>query len=318
MREIGGYIELDNYHWPMLHEEAVALNCGRNCLVYLIRTKQIKKIVLPYFLCDSVKDSCVKNNVEIRYYNINVHLIPQNVALSEDEWLYIVNYYGQLDWYQIKELQRSHKRIIIDNAQAYFDMPVEGIDTIYTCRKFLGVADGAFLYTDKRLPEVLEVDESFDRMRFLMGRYERTASEFYSEYATNNRLFQNEPLKKMSKLTKNLLHGIDYVLIRQRRTNNYKYMFEKFKSINKLELKEVEGAFAYPLWIENGAEIRKKLQALKIYIPTLWPNVLQEISENSVEYDMAENILPLPCDQRYNIEDMEYVYEQILMFYSKE
>ena len=26
MKEIGGYIELDTYHLPMLHEDAIALN----------------------------------------------------------------------------------------------------------------------------------------------------------------------------------------------------------------------------------------------------------------------------------------------------
>ena len=43
MREIGGYIELDSYCLPMLHEGAVALNCGRNALAYLLRARQIKK-----------------------------------------------------------------------------------------------------------------------------------------------------------------------------------------------------------------------------------------------------------------------------------
>ena len=36
MREIGGYMELDRYHLPMLHESALALNCGRNTLKHLI------------------------------------------------------------------------------------------------------------------------------------------------------------------------------------------------------------------------------------------------------------------------------------------
>ena len=35
MKEIGGYIEFDTYHLPMLHDEAIALNCGRNDLAYL-------------------------------------------------------------------------------------------------------------------------------------------------------------------------------------------------------------------------------------------------------------------------------------------
>ena len=43
----------------------------------------------------------------------------------------------------------------------------------------------------------------------------------------------------------------------------------------------------------------------------LWPNVLRENDKNSVEYDFTANILPLPCDQRYVIEDMEYLYKNL-------
>lgn len=67
----------------------------------------------------------------------------------------------------------------------------------------------------------------------------------------------------------------------------------------------------YPLYIEGGSEIRKKLQAKKIFIPTLWPAVFKLCGENELEYDMAKNILPIPVDQRYGIEDMEYIVEEI-------
>ena len=67
----------------------------------------------------------------------------------------------------------------------------------------------------------------------------------------------------------------------------------------------------YPLMVENGAALRKKLQAEKIYIPTLWSTVFEVAEKNSLEYTMAENILPLPIDQRYGIEDMEYMVKRI-------
>lgn len=306
-KEIGGYIELDTYNLPMLHENALKLNCGRNCLAYLIKAKNIKKIAIPYFLCDSVKNICIKENVNVNFYDINNEFMPYSVKLENDEWLYIVNYYGQINEEKIKALKQKYENIIVDNAQAYFDMPVNGVDTIYTCRKFFGVADGAVLYTGARLEGELPIDESFERMHFLLGRFERTASEFYSEYASNNKLFSNEPIKQMSKLTNNLLHGIDYQFIKNKRTENYNFYYDKFKDINKLKLKPIEGAFAYPLLLENGYEVRKKLQEKKIYIPTLWPNVLDDVNESELEYNFAKNILPLPCDQRYDIEDLTYI-----------
>lgn len=75
--------------------------------------------------------------------------------------------------------------------------------------------------------------------------------------------------------------------------------------------KSVNGAFMYPLLIHNGFRVRKKLQKEKVYIPTLWPNVLEECPENSLEYHYAADILPIPVDQRYGIEDMKYLVEVI-------
>ena len=43
MKEYGGYIELDTYHLPMLYENGIHLNCGRNALAYLIESRKIEK-----------------------------------------------------------------------------------------------------------------------------------------------------------------------------------------------------------------------------------------------------------------------------------
>lgn len=309
MKEYGGYIELDTYGLPMLHEGAVALNCGRNALAYVIRGRKIRKICLPVYLCESVPNLCRREGVEVRHYAVGGDFLPEEVTLEADEWLYLVNYYGQLSNEDIQQYARLYERVIVDQSQAYFQMPVAGVDTLYTCRKFLGVADGAFLYTDVRLEEEFPLDESFERMHFLLGRYERTASEFYGEYAANNRLFANEPIKRMSRLTDNLLHAIDYDRVRQRRTENFACLAETFGKYNQLRLRNVEGAFAYPLLVENSGEIRKKLQQEKIYIPTLWPNVPQN---GSPEGTYAHGILPLPCDQRYTAEDMKTIADAVL------
>lgn len=313
--EIGGYIEFEKYNRPMLHEKAIKLNCGRNALAYLLETKSIKKICMPKFMCDSCDGVLKKYKVSVRYYSIDLNFKPIDLSLAENEWLYIVNFYGQLTNEFISELKSIYHRIIVDYAQAYFQKPVDGVDTLYTCRKFFGVADGAILYTDKKMKRNIPIDESFERMRFLLGRFERTASEFYSEYVENNRLFEKESIKKMSKLTENLLRSIYYDMVKQKRTQNFIYLHKRFKEINKLSLIDISGAFMYPLYIENGAEVRTLLQQHKIYIPTLWPAVFNRCNENELEYDMAKNILPLPIDQRYGNEELNYMIETIVVNY---
>ena len=305
MKEIGGYIELDTYTGKMLHDEGIKLNCGRNALAYIIKAKNIKKLWMPKFMCDSCDKVLSDNQVDVEYYSIGLDFKP--VIKEWDGWLYVVNFYGQLSNDYLTSLG---DRIIVDNAQAYFQKPIPGVDTLYTCRKFFGVADGAILYTDKYI-EIEEQDESFERMHFLLGRYERTASEFYSEYVDNNHFFKNEPIKRMSKLTENFLHGIDYEMVKKRRTQNFSYLHGKLHSLNKLNLSVPDGAFMYPLYIDNGEEVRKLLQAKKIFIPILWPAVFNLCNEDDVEYDMAKNILPIPVDQRYGIEDMEYIVQEI-------
>lgn len=307
VKEIGGYIELEHYTGKMLHEGAIALNCGRNALAYLIKARKIKKIALPYFLCDSVINICKQYDVEVSYYHIGENFLPQKVELMEDEWLYLVDFYGQLSKDDIRRICDTYQRVIVDYAQAYFEMPLEGVDSLYTCRKFFGVADGAFLYTNARLTEELPQDESFERMHFLLGRYERTASEFYSEFVENNMQFDSAKIMRMSKLTENLLKAINYEQVKDARTSNFDYLANRLGQVNLLQLKCAQGAFAYPLLLQNGAEVRKQLIARKIYIPTLWPNVLESMPKTVCEYKLSQNILPLPCDQRYNKADMEYI-----------
>lgn len=140
MREIGGYIELDTYTGDMLHDDGIKLNCGRNALAYLIMAKKIKKIYMPKFMCDSCEKVLADNDVEVNYYHVGLDFKP--IISERSGWLYVVNFYGQLSNEYLASLGTN---IIVDNAQAYYQEPILGLDTIYTCRKFFGVADGAIL-----------------------------------------------------------------------------------------------------------------------------------------------------------------------------
>ena len=311
-KEFGGYIEIEHYHGDMLHEDAVHLNCGRRAFSYLIKSKCIKNVWLPKLMCRSVEEPFEKEACCIKQYSVGMDFLPMIDDIPFDDWIVLINYYGQINNKIISELSLKHPHLIVDNTQAYFQTPISGLDTIYSCRKFFGVSDGAILYSDKEYSEKLEEDESFERMLFLMGRFERTASEFYKLYVNNNELFNNQPIKKMSKLTENILHGIDYDYVCSRRSENYKYLDERLKNINRLKLSIPDGPFMYPLYIENGKVIRKRLQDIKVYIPSLWPDVFDICKECDLEYDMAANILPIPVDQRYELEDMKYIVSEVL------
>ena len=83
------------------------------------------------------------------------------------------------------------------------------------------------------------------------------------------------------------------------------------KTFNRLKLDSPIGPFMYPLYLENAKKIKKALLQDKIYIPTLWPDVFEFCNIQSSAWKYANNIVPLPCDQRYTISDMNYLIEKL-------
>ncbi len=311
MKEIGGYFGLEQFTGREYHEGLLAVNNGRNALAYLLRIRNIRKLYIPYYLCDSVSGVCQRENCPVEYYHIGQDFLPKyNGVLGNEEWLYIVNFYGQINNEKVKELKAQYGNIIFDNVQAFFQRPVLGVDTIYSCRKFFGVPDGGYLATDAVLDVPLDQDVSKDRMKHVLGRFEGTASEYYQDFKANDLSFRSLPLQKMSALTHNLLRGIDYEAVRQKRNANFAMLQSALGGRNHLEPIVSEGPYCYPLYCENGMAIKKRLAEKKIYVATLWPNVLE--LDDCVEKSYAQNILPLPCDQRYDVEDMKRIIAEVL------
>ncbi|MBP3495285.1 MAG: hypothetical protein J6K52_03680 [Clostridia bacterium] len=312
MKEIGGYFGLEQLIKNEYYKDLIALNSARNALVYILEARKIKKLYIPYFLCDSVAGALEKEGYKYEYYHIDKTFLPAfDKRLDKDEYLYIVNYYGQIDKERIIELKNRYGNIILDNVQAFFQEPILGIDTIYSLRKFFGVPDGAYLYCDASLDKEIPTDASMNRMKHILGRYEgESASLYYSDFKANDASFKEEPLKYMSPLTHNILGAIDYEGARKTREENYKHLEKELGKINKLDFKMPKGPYAYPFYCENGMEIKKRLAEKKIFVATLWPNVLN--MNGTLEKDLAENILPLPVDQRYNDEDMHKVVLEVL------
>ncbi len=308
--EIGGYFGLDDLVRHEYHEGLIALNSARNALVYLLKARAIRKLYIPDYLCDTVARVCEREGYAYEYYAVGPDFLPLfDKELGDREYLYVVNYFGQIANDTLMALKRRYGAIIVDNVQAFFQRPLPGTDTIYSCRKFFGVPDGGYLATDARLAEELPEDLSGDRMRHILGRFEGSASDYYGVYAENEESFYGLELRKMSRLTHNLLGAIDYEAVRSRRESNFRYLHDALGDRNRLTPICPAGPFAYPFLCPDGPRVRKALIARKIYVPTLWPEAIR-FGGTAADYSM--NILPLPVDQRYTDEDMQVIKEELL------
>ena len=311
--EIGGYLELERFSGPMLHEGEVALSCGRACLEYLAELRGVRAIWLPDFLCSSIPNLCRKVGVEVKTYSIGWGFRPAyDFEVAEGEWLYLVDYYGQLTQADADvALGASGGRLIVDESQGYYREPWKGADTLYTCRKWFGVADGAFLHAHDggRLGCELPRAESFGEMGFVLGRFERPAGEFFAESKANNARFAEEPMARMSALTENLLHAVDYGAAKERRLANWTVLDGALGASNRLLVTTPEAPFMYPYMVADAEGVRGRMAAEGVFVPTLWPNVPGDVRAGSASIDFSNNILPLPVDQRYGADDMERVLE---------
>ena len=80
-RAIGGYFELELPVHEELHPNAVALNCARACLEYVLKSRKWSKLFIPYFTCSSIIEPIVKSGCKYEFYHINEEYLYHTLAL---------------------------------------------------------------------------------------------------------------------------------------------------------------------------------------------------------------------------------------------
>ena len=313
MEPIGGYFSLELPQREECHKNAIRLNTGRNCLEYILRTRGYKKVYIPYYTCDVVLEPFHKLGVPFEYYHIDIHFeICDRFTLKEGEALLYTNYYGLKQRYVEQLAATVGNRLIVDNTQAFYAKPIAGIDTFYTCRKFFGVPDGAYLYTDKMLEVELEQDQSYERMLSLTKRIDLSPEAGYQDFRDTSKALVGQPIKWMSKLTQRMMLGIDYEAVAKRRTDNYQMLQDALGKENNLELPLEEDAvpMVYP-YLVPAEGLREKLIENKIFVARYWPSVLECTNKEDIDYLLASQMQPLPIDQRYGEVEMKRIIETI-------
>jgi len=315
MTSIGGYfeIELDQKH--EFHLDALKVNTGRNALEYILKANNYVKIYIPFYTCDVILEPIIKLNISYEFYSINSKLEPIfnfNDIGDKEAFLY-TNYYGVKDNF-VNELSRNCKNLIIDNAQSFFSRPIKGVDSFYSARKFFGVPNGAYLYSNNTIEGGLERDISpIQGVRHLIMRAEYGPEEGYKYFLSNEESLINNPIKKMSKLTQKILKSINYNKVINIRKMNFNYLLKNLNTDNELkfESNDIQVPMIYPFLRKNNDRLFKRLIENKVFVAKYWPNVKVWAGKDSFEYFLAENTLALPIDHRYNIEDMARIIKLI-------
>lgn len=325
--EYGGYLPLElpyenkRYFDDYKNVSALEFDCARSALVFLLKHLCPQKIWIPYYNCEFVKRVLEKNNIPYEFYFLNNDYTPRLDEVGENEWLLYVNYFGIIPAKKIEQLREKYIRVIFDNTQAFFAAPVadQNCYSIYSCRKFFGTSDGAYLVCaaercDESMRakyEHLQVGVSWSRASYLLRSIEEGTNAAYHDSLINEDYLGNDILR-MSALTKRILGSIQYEKTRDRRRANCNALRDMLGDLNQFSypIDDAVHPMIYPFFYRN-AKLRDALIAKQIYIPQWWKYLRGMLPRDCFESDLASYLLPLPIDQRYQIKDMQSMAEII-------
>ena len=308
MKEIGGYLELELgvKQKPFFPNNAVYVNSGRNAFEYILKSlPKINTIWMPYFTCSSLQEPLQRLGVNVCYYHISEQLEIENlndIKIADYDYLLYTNYFGVKEVYAQTLLSKFGNQLILDNSQALFAKPTELC--FYSPRKFVGIPDGGVAFSPFKVEITGQDHNSYLRCTHLLKRFDYSASDGYSDFKSSSQTISNQPLQRMSNLTKKIFETIDLEKVKVKRNENFSLLHELLKKNNQLILEDISGALVYPFYNSKGATSKKTLIENKIYVATYWPNVLSSSETESVEYKLADLLVNIPIDQRWSTDAM--------------
>ena len=312
--EMGSFIELQfpkGLEFYKGERNIARLNTGRAAIWHAFRITGCACLWLPYYQCDSVREFLGKKGVQIKYYHIDKRFNPIDLAPGDNEAVLLVNYYGVMSANRMESLAKQYRNVIIDNSQAFFSHPLDNCMNVYSCRKFVGVPDGAYVIGEgaEKYTDEYDLCYSSDTALFMLQRIEYGCEgKAYQNRQLNEHRIDTEDCMRMSKLTRTILDGTDYKFIKQKRRENYQIARARLDDVNCIDAAEyydVETVpMVYPLVVEDDG-LLDRLQAAKHFQGHWWSYICDELPENTVEHWISRYMIPITIDQRYWEKEME-------------
>lgn len=317
--EIGSFLELDLRESGeyFQSESIIRLNSARAGIYHAMRIYGCRKIYIPYYQCPTVSAFLRSKQIEIEYYHIDKEFEPLNVRQSENSVMLLVNYFGIMSMDKMQKMSEKYSNVIIDNSAAFYMSPLSGCLNVYSARKFFGVPDGCYVIGKNvnNYESEYRQDYSSDTASFLFKRIEYGCSSAYSDRMKNEHRIDESDILLMSDLTKALLSGIDYESIAEKRKANFLVAHRLFKEMNLIDptvfMDQLNIPMVYPLVVKSK-KLMDGLRKNEIYTGRWWNGVLNLVSENSFESFLSNYMLPIPIDQRYKKNQIEYVYKTVV------
>ena len=288
---------------------------------------------LPSYLCGVILDAFQR--AHMRFYPVDRHL-----RLSSEEWLsdvkpndmvMFIDYFGFLHWSDWgAEVRRRGAWVVEDACQSMLNTQwcEHSHYVIFSPRKFVGIPDGGILMArgECGLPEgELPLSPAAWWLEALAASVLRAEFDRHGGERQWFRLFQKSeaaaPIEpaRMSELSELLLtHTIDFEAMARRRRDNFLLLAAALPELAIFsELPAEVVPLGFPIRVTQRDRVRQTLFQALVFPPVHWPLdgiVPEEFGES---HRLSQEIMTLPCDQRYGARQLTRLADTIKSLASK-
>ena len=301
----------------------------------------LQKALLPAYLCDSIIYPFESQNIICDFYDFSFSSTftfeELENKLDQNDIIYFVDYFGfpvsdKMN-HLLMKASKNGKIVIHDKTHSLFSKKEQVRDSFYyvgSLRKWMGIPSGGFSSN-------IDVDFQFgDSSDNSFWKIRKNALQLKKEYKDSD--YQNKKLKldAMTKFndaehlldTERTIFNMDEEsicrwskldvdsMIHQRR-ENYEVLLRGLENVPDIKilfpiLSEGICPLFFPIIYSSRKELQTKLAESSIYCPIHWP-IPKQVEVNKYPYakDIYNNILSIPCDQRYTVSDMNKIVNKI-------
>ena len=331
---IGGEFEIEvqqSYqNRNALPEDIVTYSSGRsalyNILAYLKEKCDIKGVLFPDYLCESVYQMAEKNGLGVEFYALDEQLNPDMKDIEnkydKTKAVLLIDYFGLKDCKpMIAQLRGIHQEmvIILDNVQSPYTMyqQTDADFTFSSFRKAFPVADGSWVISKgASLPQYERIN-TFAQYKIAasclkaLREQQLFSDEVYLELYHRGEVMIDEDYRTdMTRLSKEILADMEwsrYAILRKRNAGVIVAGLKKMDIEPIIPVSDDKVPLFVPVRLENRDKVRKAMFANNVFLPVHWPvedNYKKQLKRGS---EMAAHELSIIVDQRYSVSDMRRI-----------
>lgn len=302
---------------------------ARSCLATLVEAIDIKRLWLPAYICNTLLP--LADFARLEFYPMVEPFTADLDFLSEkvkaDDAVLFVDYFGISCGSDIKELRRRAVDVLFieDASMALNPGPASGDWRIFSPRKLMGVPNGgvAFCHVEKwslkrdvaRDPRPRPVN-AMTSLIPVAARLENPLDNgiWYPLYQKSEAEQCVDVHAGISRVTLSVLSQIDCAHLTSKTITNQNLLAKLTEKLAHTPLDESGSRLldkyplsGLPVVVDNPDAVVKIMANEGVFCARHWKDIPERPSVCAASKTLSERQLTLPCDHRYNSDDMKRV-----------